>query len=172
MRKLLYISLIALMGLGSCSSQKKLQTEPPFVVEGPTCQKWTGGKEESGSGLDVKIPIAQIKEENISMQHLYFRGEVAEVSSEIIDGSRYAIAKFSFLSLEKPDIIMHSDSTKEFGNQPPKLDIDTSKEFPFELSNDEAVLSYIESDGKKVKYTKISGIKEKQPLIYSSKPMN
>ena len=43
---------------------------------------------------------------------------------------------------------------------------------PFELEADEAVIGYVENDDTTVKYFKISGIKEKQALIYPSKARN
>ncbi|WP_158975087.1 hypothetical protein [Cellulophaga sp. L1A9] len=172
MKNLIYISFIALIGLGSCASQKKLQQEPPFVIEEPTCQKWIGGKEESATGITVIFPITQIMDENVSFQHLYFRGHVTTVKKEIIAGKQFVSAKIETKKIPRPDIIMHADPRKEVGNQPPHLKKEPVTEYPYELNDDEAVLSYIEEDGKKVKYTKITGIKEKQALIYSSKPRN
>ena len=172
MKQFLYLTILAIMGLSSCSSQKKLQTNPPFTIDGPTCQKWTGGMESSGSGLEVRIPLTNLETESIIMQQLYFRGDSTDISTETVNGQRFAIGRFSNGSLKKPDIIMHADPKKEFGNQPPKLKTGEKAAFPFELKNDEAVISYMIGDGKTMRYTKISGIKDLQPLIYSSKPKN
>ena len=172
MKNFLYLTVLAIMGLSSCSSQKKLQSHPPFTVEGPTCQKWTGGMENSGSGLEVRIPITYVNKESIAVQQLFFRGEITDLTIEIINKERFAVGKFSNEKLQKPDIIMHADPKKEFGNQPPILKSEEKIEFPFELNEDEAVISYIDKQGTTIKYTKISGIKELQPLIYSSKPKN
>ncbi|MBO0591316.1 hypothetical protein I2486_07835 [Cellulophaga sp. E16_2] len=172
MKNLVYLYFIALLGLSSCASQKKMQPEPPFIIEGPTSQKWIGGKEESGTGLEVILPITQIMDENISFQQLYFRNKITTVKTAIIEGQRFIIAKIKTEKTPMPDIIMHLDPRKEVGNQPPSPKKEAAINFPYELKDDEAVLSYIEEDGKKVKYTKISGIKEKKPLIYSSKPRN
>jgi hypothetical protein len=172
MKNLIYVSFITLIGFGSCASQKQIEAKPPFVIENPTSQKWIGGKEESGTGLEVILPITQIMDENVSFQHLYFRNQITILKIEIIDGKRFAIAKVHTQKTQMPDIIMHADPKKEVGNHPPSLKNKTVTAFPYELKNDEAVLSYIEEDGKKVKYTKITGIKEKQPLLYSSKPRN
>ncbi|AIZ41033.1 hypothetical protein [Cellulophaga baltica] len=172
MKNLVYIYFIALLGLGSCASQKNMEAKPPFVIDHPTSQKWVGGKEESATGIDVVLPITQIMDENVSFQHLYFRGHVTTVKKEIIDGKQFVSAKITINKIPRPDIILHADPRKEVGNQPPHLKKEPIAEYPYELDNDEAVLSYIENDGKKVKYTKISKIKEKQPLLYSSKPRN
>lgn len=171
MKYLLY-TLLILITFSSCSSQKKLQTKIPFEISTPTSQKWIGGKAESESGVEVKIPVTQIKEENIAMQQLYFRGKITDVTYEIINGDRFVIAKYATNAFRKQDIIMHGDSRMEVGNQPPKVKVNEDELFPFEIGENEAILSYIEKDGKRVKYTKISGIKDIQPLIYSSKPKN
>ena len=172
MKNFLYLTVLAIMGLSSCSSQKKLQSNPPFTVEGPTCQKWTGGMENSGSGLEVRIPITYVNKESIAVQQLFFRGQITDLTTEMVNEERFVVGKFSNKKLEKPDIIMHSDPKKEFGNQPPKLNTGEKIDSPFELNEDEAVISYIDKQGTTIKYTKISGIKELQPLIYSSKPKN
>ncbi|QXP56530.1 hypothetical protein H0I25_01685 [Cellulophaga sp. HaHa_2_95] len=172
MKNLLYLYFIALLGLGSCASQKNMETKPPFVIDHPTSQKWIGGKEERSSGIDVVLPITQIMDENVSFQHLYFRGHVTTVKKEIIDGKQFVSAKITIKKFTKPDIIMHADPRQEVGNRPPHMKKDTITEYPYELDDDEAVLSYIGNDGKKVKYTKISEIKEKEPLLYSTKPRN
>jgi len=172
MRKSTYLAILIIMGLNSCVSQKKIQTKPPFIIEAPVFYKWNGSKEVSGSGLEVRLPIRGSLEPNIELQQLYFRGSVAEVIFQTINESSYAIAKFTTERVQKPDIVMHSDPKKEVGNQAPKIPMNTAMEFPFELTANEAVLSYTEKDGKKVKYTKVSGIKEKPAVIYSSKAMN
>jgi len=46
------------------------------------------------------------------------------------------------------------------------------KEFPFELAPDEAVISFVEESSNKVIYYKITGIKDKEPLLYPSRPKN
>lgn len=169
MRKSIYILSILSLGLFSCSSQKKLQKETPFQLGSASCQHWAGGKEESGTGLILKIPIMAIEEGDVAMQNVYFRGKMTKLNLEIQEGKTYAIAKFEEPSMEKPDIIMHADPKQEVGNRPPKMK-DAEIDFPFELADDEAVISYMEKE--KLKYAKISGIKEKAPLIYNSKPMN
>tara|TARA_R110002012_G_scaffold263456_2_gene446524 strand:+ start:190552 stop:191070 length:519 start_codon:yes stop_codon:yes gene_type:complete len=172
MKKSLYIALLSLLGLGSCASQKKMQTNPPFTIETPSFQKWTAGKEEGGSGLDVKIPIDQLQKGNIIFKDLYFRGKVSSVVTETIANKQYVTAKFTHQKFTKPDIIMHADPRKEVGNQPPMPQKDEKKAYPFELAEDEAVISYLENNSNKLKYTKITGFKEMPVLIYSSKPMN
>ena len=149
--------LVLAIGLLSCSSQKKLEAQTPFVLGSTFSEEWVGDRAGDSSGHTVKIEVAKITGEDVSLQSLYFRGQMAKVSMEEEDGDMFATARFEKQKTEKPDIIMHADPKKEIGNQPPKLKKNNEKPFPFELKDNEAVLSYL--DKGKVKYAKISGIK-------------
>jgi hypothetical protein len=161
MKKSLYIAILSLVGLGSCASQKKMQTQPPFVLEEASFQKWTGGKEESSSGIEIKIPISEFKKQDITFQEIYFRGKISTATLESTYDKQYIMAKYTDQKFQKPDIIMHADPRKEVGNQPPMPNKVIEIDFPFELAVDEAVVSYTENNSDKVKFTKIIGIKEK-----------
>ncbi|MGY8914440.1 MAG: hypothetical protein ACKVJF_05065 [Flavobacteriales bacterium] len=160
--------LILCIGLTSCSSQKKLQTEVPFDIGMATVQEWMGGKEESGTGYLVTVPILTITKD-VSFQEIYYHGQVAQVTADT-NGEGFMVKGNFVRASHKSDLIMHADSKKEVGNQPPSMQEGPIKDFPFDLEPEEAVLSYIVKN--RVKYVKISGIKEKTPLIYSSKPKN
>lgn len=159
MKTFTYIILALGFSLTGCSSQKKLVKNPPFEVGQATCQSWVGGRPESGSGIKLEVPIADIPA-TASLQKAYFRDNVADLKVEERDGELFAVANFKNKSMEKPDITMHGDSTKEVGNQPPTL----QEAMPFELNEDECVLSFVENDT--IKYVKVSEIKEKKPLMY------
>jgi hypothetical protein len=146
--------------LSGCSSQKKFVDNPPFEIGQATCQSWVGGRPESGSGTKLEIPVLSENKEGMKMQQAFFRGNIADVKIKTEAGKQMAVANFRNNNLEKPDIIMHDDATKEVGNKPPKL----QEDFPFEISANECVISYL--DGDKLKYFKIEGVKEKKPLIY------
>lgn len=167
MKNFTYILLGLTIGLTGCSSQKKLESNPPFTIGATTAQQWVGGREESGMGMTLKIQISKMKGEGVPLQSVYFRGDLSPLSMEMEAQGMMAVAKFE---KEKPDIIMHADSTKEVGNKPPKRKTNKNEVFPFNLQPDEAVISYLEND--KIKYTKITGIKEKQPIAYPTKPKN
>lgn len=152
--------------LTSCSSQKKLVTNVPFTIGDGYCQEWTGGKEESGKGILVKIPVSEM--EGYTLEGIYFRGQMSSVSMEEKNGQKYAVANLQKLSNAKPDIVMHADPKQEVGNQPPRMKNKEELDFPFELKDSEAVLSF--SKKGKTKYCKVSGIKDKAAMIYPSKP--
>lgn len=160
MRLISYMMFALLFSLSGCSSQKKLVDNPPFEMGDATCQRWVGGRAESGSGILLNIPVNEAMPGNTQLQQAFFRGMVADLKMEEKEGQMVATANFLNKQEEKPDMVMHADPKKEVGNKPPKL----KDEFPFELEADECVVSY--SEGGKTKYVKINGIKEKKPLTY------
>ncbi|QLG45197.1 hypothetical protein [Costertonia aggregata] len=177
MKKSIYILSIISMGLFSCASQKKLQTKTPFELGTASCHEWVGGKEETGKGLLLKIPVNykplnSLPENHVSLKQAFFRGKVSDIVIDQEGGATYATAKFIKYFKAKPDLIMHADSRQEVGNQPPKMikNKEIENEFPFKLAKDEAVISYMQKG--KLKYTKITGIKDKTPVIHNSKPKN
>ncbi|HMB62789.1 MAG TPA: hypothetical protein VKN36_06935 [Eudoraea sp.] len=157
MKWIIYILVCCTVAFYGCSSQKKLETSTPFVLGNASCQKWTGGREDKDPGEIVKITVRELTGMDVSFLNIYFRGSMAPVVMEMDDQGMMATAKFE---TRKPDIIMHADSLREVGNQPPKRATRDGTEFPFDLRETEAVLSYMENE--KVKYVKVVGIADKQ----------
>ena len=146
--------------LSGCSSQRKLVQEAPMKFGEATCQAWTGGRAESGSGLLLEIPMVMDAAETVVIQQAFFRGKVADVTMENVETGMLAKANFKNGTRTKPDMTMHVDAKQEVGNQPPQ----PKEEFPFDLEDDQCVLSFL--DGDTVKYVKVEGIKDKKPLFY------
>lgn len=157
LKLIIYILLCCTVAFYGCSSQKKLETSTPFVLGTASCQKWTEGLEDGVSGKIVKITVRELTGKDVGFLSIYFRGSMAPVVMEMEDQGMMATAKFQNA---KPDIIMHADSMREVGNQPPKRATRDGTEFPFDLRETEAVLSYMENE--KVKYVKVVGIADKQ----------
>ena len=168
MKYSIYITIVLVMGLSSCASQKKLETNAPFKMGAASSEAWTGGVAASGSGYTLKIAMDQLAP-TVELQDIYYRGQVGTVEMEEVDGKMYCKAKLA-TKAGKPDIISHKDGTKEAGNQPPALNAATKKTFPFELEANEAVLRY--KEGNKTRYLKISNIKELAPKYYSGVQKN
>lgn len=160
MKTVTYMLFVLAFSLVGCSSQKKMVENPPFDLGEATCQAWKGGRAETGSGLLLEIPVMGDASDQVKLQQAYFRGKITDVKMEAIEGGWVAKANFMDGNAEKKDMVMHADSKQEVGNQPPNRD----GKFPFELEQDQCVLSYMEGDS--VKYFKLEGIKEKQALIY------
>ena len=161
MKHIMSAIIVLSLGLSGCSSQKKLTEEAPFVVKDAVCQTWVGGREESGKGMEVKFSVDGFTGDGMELSQLYFRGRVADISLSATEEGTTATC--IFIEQEK-DISMHSDPMKEVGNQPPRMKSAEEKEFPFELGQDEAVISYREGDH--MRYVKISGVVEKPGRAY------
>jgi hypothetical protein len=164
-------TILFILGLMSCSSQKSLESHPPFTVERPTVQYWQGGREESGSGMRFRARWNPKDPSSVEVDSLFFRGRVYKLEVSDSETGFLLEASRTETPLEKADMIMHADSTREIGNQPPKP-LPAALSFPFELKPDEAVISYIlKADGQKY-YTKITGIAEKASRIYPGRPQH
>ena len=173
MKKTAIILTSFIFGLFGCNSQKKLASDVPFTIEKPSCQQYAAGREEGGTGFVLRIPIATMATADLSFMEVYFRGHV--LPSEMVKEATGMVLLCEFknpATYKKPDIIMHADTKQEIGNQPPMMITKKGKEFPFKLAPDEAVISFVEKDSNKVTYYKISGIKDKEPQMYLTRPKN
>ena len=173
MKKSIIIAASFILGLFGCTSQKKIVENAPFVIDKPSCQQFAAGREEGGSGFVLKIPIASVTEAEVTFGDVYFRGHVLSSTTQKEGNKQVLICEFTNKKDgPKPDIIMHADPMEEIGNQPPSISKQQEKEFPFELAKDEAVLSFRAKGKNKWKFYKISGVKDKEPLIYPERPKN
>ena len=140
-----YFVLMLVFSLLSCSSQKRLQSEIPFKMGNATCQQWSGGRAESGTGTTLKIPISQF--DTIEFREVFFRGYRTTLGIKGENEIKYLVANFSD----------EKDGSSEGKDK-------------FDLEPTEAVVSYLE--GGKLKYARVTGIKDKQPILYRGKSKN
>lgn len=159
MKALTYMLVVLTLSFSGCSSQQKMMDTPPLELGNATCQSWTGGRPEAGSGLLLEIPLLDENLGDVRLQKAYFRDKITDVKIENTDKGWVAKANFRNQSLEKPDMVMHADSKMEVGNRPPR----PKEKFPFELEEDQCVLSFL--DGEAIKYFKVENIKEKRPKM-------
>ncbi len=150
------VVFVLVIGLASCASQNKLETANiPFELGTSSFQEWTGGREESSSGGELKISVSELATEGLTFEKVYFRGRAMDC--ELMKGEEST----SIVSSYKIN-----DGTKaNLGKEGEKM-LET-----FEVKGTEAILGYKTAAGK-MKYVKVSGIKEKAPLLYSSRPKN
>ncbi len=146
----------------NCSSAQKLQEKSPVEFGDIHFQKWTAGVKGGGSGINLYIPV---KNEMIKIDSIYFRGQVSKAEVKPKDSSLY-IGRFDTKFNQSKDIILSSDSMEEAKNKLPVKD----KPIPFELENDECVISY--SKKGKTLYYKISDLKERAAEYYPSTQPN
>jgi hypothetical protein len=148
-----------LLGFSQCGSCKetsyKVQSKTPFSIEKATYNDWIAGIKGGGSGTNVIVTIKDLDANNVVIDSMYFRGQKVKVE---VKNSNY-IGRFNSDLNQRQDKVLHSDSQKEFGNQVPIME----KEFPFDLENDEAVISYKEKN--KLNFYKIQ-LEKGEDLLY------
>ena len=147
-------------GKSNSGSQYELVPDPPFKVMDVYSQKWVAGIPEGGSGTNVHFTLGDFSRD-VVIDKVYFRNLVtkAQISPQI----RNQYVGY-FKKENNRDIIMDIDPVKEAANTP-------KAPFPFELEDNEAVISYLEGDH--VKFTKITNIREEEMLaLPSTKPKN
>ncbi len=146
MKYVLSCFLLFCLCLTSCTSQKKLQTETPFEIGIASSQPYVGGREESGSGTELRIPVSLLENSDIELNEVYFRGKQVKALVNMVDNQKMIVVRI------------------------PNNNPESSETLDLKLNTDEAVISYNENG--EMKYAKVNGIKQKQPLIYKGAPKN
>ena len=146
MKYVLSCFILFCLCLTSCTSQKKLQTETPFEIGKASSQPYVGGREESGSGTELRIPVSFLNTTDIEIKEIYFRGKQVKALVNTVDNQEMIVVRI------------------------PNNNPESYETLDLKLNTDEAVISYNENGEKK--YAKINGIKQKQPLIYKGAPKN
>lgn len=154
-----FISLV-MMSFSQCASTKKLQDEIPLEIGQVSYQSWVAGVEGGGSGVNLFIPIVS-NINNLVLDSVYFHGK--KVKLEQKTESLY-VGRFKKSTNQKKEVVMSSNPVAEFNNPVPEI----PQKMPFELKEDECVVSYM--DRNKTKYFKISDITKKKAQLYPSTP--
>lgn len=159
------VSITFIMAIFSnCAGSQKLQQEAPFSMGTVYSQKWVAGVEGGGSGINIGVPVENLPEE-VVLDSIFFRGRKAALVQETTEKGILYMARFKTDLNKKKDIISHEDPRMEVGNEPPSA----SEKIPFELGENEAVISYMHKDKKK--YYKIDNVKPKPSVPYPSAPV-
>lgn len=156
------IASLFLMSFSQCSSTKNLQKEVPLAFGEVYCQAWTGGVEAAGSGLNIVIPALE-SDSKISLDSVYFRGKVTILEQKQVNSKTTYIGRFR--SKPPKDFVISNNPKEEYGNT-----IDLPQNFPFDLKDNECVVSYKEAN--ETKYYKITNVVEKPRNNYPSAPQN
>lgn len=158
--KLVFSFLI--LAIISCSSKKEISTQLPYEIEFVYFQKWIGGQEQTGIGINFYIQFKNPLPENTTLAKLYFQGKEGFFDKE--DETHYTARFYS--KPQNQELIMDGDSTNEYGNKAPEI-----TQPRFELQLNEAILEF--HNGNQIQHYKIVDIKEKELLAYpSSRPRN
>jgi len=159
----LTISLSVLSSFSQCSNGQKLENESPMVFGDVYYKKRPQAVRDLESTMTLFIPVKG--ETNIELDSVHFRGKSAKLLKSAQDQNLY-IGKFRIKPRYNEDIMLSSDVAEEHQNKLPKVE----SKIPFELKQDECVISY-KKDGD-TKYYKISNIKEKRPKEFPMAPRN
>ncbi len=146
----------------SCSSQKEISTQLPYEIESVYFQKWIGGQEQTGSGVNFHLTFKDPLPQNTTLEKLYFQNKegVFERESDVNYVGRI------YSKPQNQDLILDGDSQNEYGNKAPEI-----TQPKFELQPNEAILEF--RMGTEVRYYKIVDLKEKELIAYpSTRPRN
>lgn len=148
-----------------CSSSKQaalqtnqiaLQEKPTFQIDEVVFQEWYAGIKVGGTGFNIFLPNIT-NDNNITLENVYFRN----LQGKIVKGDGFYTAV-----LKNPSPYY----TWEYPEKP--------ADYPFDLKENECVISYIENSQRK--YFKTTTLNEKagayyengHPSIYEGEPAN
>ncbi len=151
LKKAIYAIVFAVIFASTfqCASHKEIATttfeeQTPFKVKPVSFQEWYAGIKVGGTGINVFIPISDVKQ-NVIFKDVYFRNLKAQLV--INEGKYMAVLKhpsphYTFKKAEKP------------------------ADYPFTLADDECVISYTENGQQK--YYKIVTLNEVAGTYYEN----
>jgi len=131
----------------------QLEEEPPFTLTDVYFQDWVAGVESGGSGTRLHLSVTS-NAGNIRLMHAYFHEQKVRIDQNETDPDTYVV---NFEKGMGKDRIMDLNAVNEAKNVP-------EEEFPFDLEENEAVLSYL-IEGE-LKFYLIGPIVEKPMLAY------
>lgn len=156
MKKLIicFGAIVLMFGFTQCKSVK-FDKNPPFSIESVTYSNLPVSK-----GTRVEIYLSN--KIDIAFESLFFQYKKTKIEIREKNGKTILTAYYNTSKILN-DMVLESDSKKEIVN---KVDehFFLKKNYPFELKENEAVISFKE-DGK-VKYVKIENIKKTKPDLY------
>ena len=134
-----------------CNSLK-LENNPTFKITGATYNYWVGGQ-PGVSG--IKVNIGYQSDNKIIFDTIYFKKRAAKIEIRTFKGKTYLIGHFD-TSTRKNRIVIDDTAL-------PKP-VAKKAEFPFELKENEAVISY--KHGNSIKYFKVLNLKKTKTDFY------
>lgn len=129
-----------------------LTRTPPFSLKSASYQEWVAGVQSGAAGTNVTI-IFNTFTDTVTIDSIYFRKKRVKAKQSANNPLEYT----GYFKNEARDIIMDIDPASEAQNIPPEP-------FPFDLKDNQAVLSYLHY-GKK-RYYKVKELEQSPPLAY------
>lgn len=158
MKTLKILSILVITFLFYQCGSTKFEENPPFKITSAIYNNWTGGQ-PGNKGMTVNITYTSIYK--IKFDSIYYSNKIVILESSITKEKKMISA--NFVSPVKPDMILDKNTSKETQNVVPLL-----KKFPFELKQNEAIISYIVKG--KTKYFKVKSVKKGKSVFYPSAP--
>ena len=154
LKQMAFFSLISvvMMSFSQCASTQKLEGKSPVEFKEVYYKTWSNPARYTGSGINVYL-LTTSENNDINLDSVYFRKQQVKL---IQTKPNSYVGKFKTATNQPHDIVMSSDPKEEYGNTLPEI----KKPIPFELKDNECVISY--KEGKATKYFKISNITKKQ----------
>jgi len=135
--KILVLGIILISVSFCCStknaSKKITNMDHPFKVVEATFSTWVGGQ-PGVKGKKINISINNFE---IQLDSVYFRNKKSDLKRELDSSPAKFVGVFTNTNT-KTDYILHENAAEEYGNKPPKANLN----IPFELKETEAVISY------------------------------
>ena len=151
MKTMKFIAVVFLAIVSAQCASVQFETQPPFTVTKATYTNWVGGI-EGVSGFNVNMDYTAANK--VEFDSIFFRGRIAKVSYKETGDSKSILGYFS-TSTRQEQMSLNREASKEYGNS---SSVTTEPEFPFELKDNEAVVSY--RDGDQLKYYKLENLQE------------
>ena len=107
-----------------------LEENPPFKVALAYYQPWVAGVKNGGKGMHLGVILEEMTKD-VEIGDLFFREEVVRARRDPNNPDLFTAS----YKEESRDVVMDADPLKEAQNTPPI-------NFPFDLDEDEMVLSY------------------------------
>ncbi|NNC70180.1 MAG: hypothetical protein HKN90_05080 [Flavobacteriaceae bacterium] len=158
MKKLIVLPIFILMMSFSQCDKNSFDKKSPVEFKKMYFQDWVGGQ-PGASGTLVTL-IGQKPTAQIDFDSIYFNKNVAKVKMQKNDDELTLTANFIKINPKDRDLILSGDPKEEFGNKPPK----NVPKIPFELADNEAVVSYFLKGTKR--YFRVKNIAKKKTLYY------
>ena len=143
----------------SCNTTKpiSLVENPPFTLGESYFQNWVAGVRGVGSGTNVHISFAEI-DDDVVVKDIYFRGKKLKANNFPQFRNQYiGYGKNFMANINDSENGMEDDS-------PAAQELNLNEPFPFQLGDDEAVLSF--SHNGRTRYYKVPQLKEKPMTAY------
>ena len=148
-KSVIYSLILVVMSSFSQCDGKELQTKSPVELGDVYCQSWVAGIEGGGGGLNIFIPT---DDTSVTFEQVYFRGRIADLESK----KGLYIGRFNTGVNQPREITFNTDG---IAKEKTKVEEKQKVEIPFELQDNECVVSYKKDN--KTQYFKIDNVAQK-----------